>query len=339
MSPSTASAVCTPTMKWQPIDGYCESAMTVQTPSHALGFPRAEVGPHAVTAQPPLALSPTDAASVQDAGGFAELPVVLVAQIVVAYLGILGWAEIRNLAQQYPGFREAIGAAVDADPMFQPLGKLVAPMRTIALRDLLDTLAEDFHTASRRQFASGLSDNEREDLDRLVDRGNLYGPRRASQTRLAEKNLRSRVWLPLVEQLVQHRVNGVRPEHSDLLTLCDRMLAGQLPNDMCEMDKSVASAKAIGLKEKQWRESVDIAYCHPPGRDRTRLYLGIAHDRNDVLSNAFARITSAFAAKAGWTFDELMAESQNHPLTRRDIWEGDSISTSTVARPGRQFAD
>jgi len=290
--------------------------MTAQTPAQALGFPRAEGRPDAAAAQPTLALLPIDAANVQGAGGFEDLPVVLVAQIVVAYLGSPGWVEIRNLAQQYPGLSDTVRDAVNADPMFQPLGKLMSPMRAIALRDLLEALARDFNKATQQLYRAAMLPNSGcANPGRILSRRDPSRQRLSSQSALAQNNLRSRTWLPLVEQLVRQRVNGVRSEHTDLLALCDRMLAGQMPHDSREMDSAVASATAIGLKAKKWRKLVDAADCQAPGVGASRLDGDIALYRRDVLSNAFAGIASAFAAQADWSLDELMAESQSHPVT------------------------
>jgi hypothetical protein len=290
-NPGTRAAARTGQFAWWDEFPVYQSALTVQTPAQALGFPRTNGGLEAAAAKAPLALLPMDEAAVQDGGGFEYLPVALVSQIVIAYLGAPGWVEIKNLAQRYPGFRNAIGDAVDSDPMFQVLGQLVAPMRAIALRDLLEALA-------RRE---------------------PYRQRLSSQSALAQNNLRSRTWLPFVEQLVQQRVNGVRPEHTELLALCDRMLAGHMLHDSRDMDSAVASAIAIGLKGDKWRKLMVAANCHELGVAAiaaSRLGGDIALYRRDVLGTAFAGIASAFAAQAGWSFDELMAESQINPVER-----------------------
>jgi len=328
-SSSTAGVALSPQFAWAKYQD-TESAMTVKTPSQELGFPGAESRTDAAFLQPPLCLSSADAVSVRNAGGFETLPVVLVVQIVVAYLGAAEWAAVKNLAQRYPGFRDAIHDAVNADPVFQSLGKLLPPMRTIAVRDLLGALLSDIYKVNLEFSAfDRLSSSEQANLRRLVETRDFYHPKLWPQTRLADNNLRSGVWLPLVERLVRQRVNGVRPEHTDLLALCDSMLAGQMP-DLPQGDAAVRSAKAIGLDTKQWRDLVSIACCHQPGRDPTYLNEGIAVDCNDMLRDAFARIAHAFAAEAGWTLDPLMAESQSDSLT------GPAFEPMTFTRPGPQ---
>jgi hypothetical protein len=313
-SSSTAGVARPPQFAWTKYQD-TESAMTHKTPVQELGFPGAQSSTEPADPQRPLCLSDAVLASAPQTGGFEALPVVLVAQIVIAYLGALEWAAVKHLAQQYPGHRDAICGAVNADPVFQSLSRLLPPIRTIAVRDLLARLLGDISRLKPelRSFAR-LSPSEDAHLAGLEATRAFYEPKMWPQTRLANNNLRSGVWLPLVERLVQHRVPGVRPEHTDLLALCDRMLAGQMP-DLAQGDAAVRSARAIGLDVKQWRDLLLIACCHEPGRDPGYLNKGIAVDRNDVLRDAFARIANAFAVEAGWTLEPLLAHSQSDSLT------------------------
>jgi hypothetical protein len=313
-SSSTPGVARPPQFAWTKYQD-TESAMTHKTPVQELGFPEAPSRTDAADPQAPLCLSAAVLASTPQTGGFEALPVVLVAQIVVAYLGASEWAAVKHLAQQYPGHREAIGEAVNVDPVFKSLARLLPPMRTIAVRDLLVELLGDISRLKPelRTFAR-LSPSEDAHQAGLEATRAFYEPKMWPQTRLANNNLRAPVWLPLVERLVQHRIHGVRAEHTDLLALCDRMLAGQMP-DRDQGDAAVRSARAIGLDVKQWIDLLMIASCHEPGRDSGYLNEGIAVDRNDVLRDAFARIANAFAADAGWTLEPLMAQSQSDSLT------------------------
>jgi len=138
--------------------------------------------------------------------------------------------------------------------------------------------------------------------------GNFRRSSLLAQTTLARSEIRSSVWLPLVEQLLQHQVDGVQPEHAALLVLCDRILAGQKPTDR-ERDNAVRAADAVGFDETQCRHLIDAAQLLQSGDDAWGLVKAIADYRKSVLGDAFEKIASAFAAEAGWSLEGLLAES------------------------------
>jgi hypothetical protein len=289
-----------------------EVATAAQTAADILGFPRT-AGPAQATGAPmlttPMPLTPLASAALQGDGGFESLPVALVAQIVAPYLGIPGLTAMRGLATQYPGFRDAIGAAVNADPAFHAVGMLVQPMRNIVLRDRMLALIDALRRAlPASNDGATLSPSERENLQRLVDMCNSLRGKLPPQLALVHAELRSTAWLPLAEQLVLHQVAGAQPEHAVLLKICDRILAGEIPTDL-ERDEAVRSADVIGFAVTQCRHLINSAQTRHSDDDDYGLEPAIASYRNSVLGDAFEKIADAFGTEAGWTLEGLLAES------------------------------
>jgi hypothetical protein len=291
-----------------------ELACGAQTAADALGFPRT-AGPAqtAVTPVPmtrmPMPLSPLAPVAEHRDGGFERLPVALVAQIVAPYLGIPGMTAMRGLATHYPGFRDAIGAAVNADPAFHSIGKLVQPMRNIVLRDRMLALIDDLRRAlPASNDGTTMAPSERENLQRLVEMCNSLRGKLPAQLALVHAELRSTVWLPLAEQLVLHQVAGAQPEHAVLLKICDRILAGQTPTD-CEKDEAVRASDAIGFAQTQCRHLINAAQTRHSDEDDYGLEPAIADYRRSVLGDALEKIADAFGTEAGWTLEGLLAES------------------------------
>jgi hypothetical protein len=250
-------------------------------PADALGFPQSgQEAREAAAGQPVLELSSADAVALGDAGGFEDLPTVLVANLVVAYLGSTGLATIRHLATLYPDFRDGIRQTVNAEPGFQCLVTLLPPMRVIALRDLL-------RTAPHRADGSKMTQ---------------------TQYSQASDALREPRWLPFVEQLVGHKVDGVQPEHTALLARFDSVLRGD------KLDAATAQgtrqlANAIKLENaKGCQQAMSLAWLRQEGQVMGDLDTDIGFLREDVLRDAFARIANAFAAQEGWTVEGLTAD-------------------------------
>ena len=309
LSPSSASVRPQPQPAMQAPPADAHAALAVRPTATALGFPQAGEQAQTAGTQPTLALSHTEAVLTHSAGGFERLPVVLVVQIVVPYLGIPGLSAMKGLAAHYPGFRDAIGDAVDADPLFQSLGKLLQPMRIIVTPQLQSQLVRDIHDATpKSNDIATMSASEREHLRRLVDIGNACKRTVPQKYTLARHELSSSVWLPLVEQLVQQQVNGVLPEHVALLGLCDRILAGHMPSDR-ERDDAIGCADAIGFDETLCRRLMEVAQLDPADDEAMGHAQAMADYRKSVLGDAFRKIAMAFAAEAGWTIEGLMAES------------------------------
>jgi hypothetical protein len=261
----------------KPSDRQGHAATAVPQPADALGFPPSiQEAREAGAGQPVLALSSADAVALGDAGGFEDLPTVLVANLVVAYLGSTGLATIRNLATLYPDFRGPTRQAVNADPVFQSLGTLLPPMRVIALRDLL-------WAAPARAGANKMTQTQ---YSQATDA--LHEPR----------------WLPIVEQLVAHKVDGVRPEHTALLALCDSMLRDERL-EKATMNDSTCLAGAIQVNVKRCQQVMGLVWLRQQGQVMRDLDTDIGLLRKEVLRDAFARIANAFAAEEGWTVEGL----------------------------------
>ena len=245
----------------------------------ALGFPQSgQEARQAAAGQPVLELSSANAVALGGAGGFEDLPTVLVANLIVAYLGSTGLATIRHIATLYPGIRDEIRHAVNSDAVFQSLCTLLPPMRVIALRDLL--LAAPHRAGTNRMTQTQYSQ--------------------------ATEALRDSRWLPMVEQLVAHKVDGVRPEHVALLALFDSMFRGE-KLDKAAVKETPLLANEIKLNASRCQLLMDLVWLRQHGQVIPDLDTGIACFRKDVLRDAFARIANAFAAEQGWTAEGLAA--------------------------------
>ncbi|MBC7380158.1 MAG: hypothetical protein H7346_22340 [Burkholderiaceae bacterium] len=254
------------------VDARADAAVDTELPANVLGFPKAAGRAWSASANPPLPLKPADAAVALASRGFEDLPVVLVAKVIVAFLGVLDLNAIKGLASGYPHFGEAIHDAVNTNPLIQSLAKLVQPMRTIALRDFLEV--------------------------------GPFSERLGSQIALAARALRSNIWLHEVAMLVRHEMHGVTRSHATLMARCDAMLAGKMPEDK-DKDVAVEATHAIGLSAERCRHIMNLALFHEPGSDATGLLEAVEAFRKAVLSDAFGKIASVFAAHAGWTIDRL----------------------------------
>jgi hypothetical protein len=277
--PCGAAAVATHPMAGLslPAGAHAHLATGVPPPADALGFPQSGLeAREAAAGQPVLALSSPDA-TVNGAGGFQALPAVLITDLVIAFLGSAGWSTIRNLATLYPGFCDAIRNAVNADPVFQCLGRLVPPMRAIALRDLL--------WAAPR----------------------IAGANKLTQLQVSQASyaLHAPGWLPCVEQLVHHKIDGVMPEHAALLAVCERVIRRDKFTDR-EVTEIPDLASAIQVKTQQFKFLMDLVWLRQDeGLDAPHLDTNTRALRNDVLRDAFVRIANAFAAEEGWTVEGL----------------------------------
>jgi hypothetical protein len=266
-------------------DANAHAVSGVPLPSDALGFPAsARQARDVVAGQPLLALSSADAAPGTaavancNAGGFEDLPAVLVANLIVACLGSPCLATVRHLATLYPEFCDAIRHAVNADPGFKSLATLLAPMRVIALRDLL-------WAAPHRPDGSKLTQ---------------------TQYSQATDALREPRWLPSIEHLVGHKVEGVQPEHNALLAQFDSVLRGDKLDAAAAMVTSQL-AKAINLQGKGYSQVMSLIWLRQNGQVVPDLGTDIGLLRKEVLRDAFARIAKAFAAQEGWTVEGLEA--------------------------------
>ncbi|MBC7436209.1 MAG: hypothetical protein H7332_09085 [Bdellovibrionales bacterium] len=264
-------------------------------PADALGFPQSgREAREAAAGQPVLELSSADAATLGDEGGvaafggycslvnprspggFEDLPTVLVANLIVSFLGSTGLATIRHLATLYPDFRDAIRHAVDADPEYQSLATLLPPMRVIALRDLL-------WAAPARAGANKMTQRQYSQASDALDEDR---------------------WLPFVEQLVGNKVDGVRPEHDALLAVCDSLLRGD-KLEQAAVTETPRLANVIKLNAKQCQQLMSLVWLKQHGQGMRDLDFDISWFRKDVLRDAFARIANAFAAEEGWTVEGL----------------------------------
>ena len=124
----------------------------------------------------------------------------------------------------------------------------------------------------------------------------------------ASDALREPRWLPFVEQLVGHKVDGVQPEHTALLARFDSVLRGD-KLDAATVDGTRQLANAIKLKSaKGCQQAMSLAWLRQEGQVMEDLDTDTGFLRKDVLRDAFARIANAFAAHEGWTVEGLTAD-------------------------------